>query len=769
MGCPDGDERDRLRFLAGLLHDAGKSRCSWQEYVRGQGRGVPHAFAGAMLFALCLDEFLKKWDLQLKQKIALLFLGVGLTHFLYEHHGEIPDINGEYPPWIKSFAPTDLRECDLQGILALVAQYFPELKDLADLCKLPSVLESRLQDIALRWRKWSNDALRHANKLLEEGNPYSIGARLSLQVENARLVAADRFHAAGISSKELPEEFISPGLARKAISRIEEFCLARHKVFAAAGANEHLLKTRKEWRQKAVENFVRERGSRLFTLELPTGYGKTLASLTVALKAVELGLSRRIIYVAPYLSILSQAAAEIQGSTALNVMIHHHLSALERFAEEEGEEDVLLESWRSPIVATTFNQLFRALFPSRAQHTLRLQGLKDSFVIMDEPQIITSEVWNLFLALMEAATVELNTRILLTTATLPGVEGGIFGTAVSLGKAEAVTSRFLVQVRGEGDEEYLAREAVQAFQDYGSTAVICNTVKDAAEVYQRVKELLPGEHVYFLSGRLTPLHKRARIEEIRQALGRGFRAMVVCTQVLEAGVDLSFRVVLRALPVIPSIVQAAGRCNRHGEGETGLLRVVNFLRGGETDTRCYVYRDRDQREVTNQCLAAYPVFPEEKASQVVRDFYRECFRRNTRQAVLEKILESAGGCYSVLSNIHPFGPEVPGSGIFVPGWWGSPPRTVQAALKRFRISHPREIWELYARKGFLSSLSFIERKVFMGLMNYFVVQVPAEMAGQVGEPIAGRTLLRLSYESLYKEDTGLSVVDVGDEHEAWFI
>ncbi|SHJ82020.1 CRISPR-associated helicase/endonuclease Cas3 [Desulfofundulus thermosubterraneus] len=766
MGNPQEDIYDRLRFLAGLLHDAGKSRYNWQEYIRGRGKGVPHAFAGAMLFAVCLDELIKKWDLKLKEKQALLHLGVGLVHFLYEHHGEIPDINDCYPPWTGGFVPSDLKECDLEGIFTLVRKYFPELDEKRFSF---TALDERLQEINLRWKNWFQNAWRHVDRLLESGNRYAVGARLCLQRENARLIAADRFHAAGVRVDELPEEYISPGLARQVQARIEQFCSDRKQVLTAAGADRLLLGAREKWRRKAVEAFAREWGNGVFTLELPTGYGKTLTSLSIALKAIELGLCRRIVYVAPYISILSQAATEIQGSTGLNVMTHHHISTLQRLMEEERDEDVLLESWRAPVVATTFNQLFRALFPSRAQHTLRLHGLKDSFVIVDEPQIISAGVWNLFLALMEATTAELNTKVLLTTATLPELEGGIFNSAVSLGKAEVVIARFSVEVRGEGDEEYLAREAVEAYKDYGSVAVICNTVKDAAEVYRWLIKLVPGETVYFLSGRLTPLHKKARIEEIRQALKNGSRALVVCTQVLEAGVDLSFRVVFRALPVIPSVVQAAGRCNRHGEGETGRLYVLNLLRGGETDTRNYVYRDPDQREVTDKCLTNYPVFSEDEASRVVREFYRECFRRNTHQAVLEKILEAASGYYSAPANVHPFGPEVPGYGIFVPRWWGEPPEIIKTALRKFHISRPDEIWELYASKDFLRSLSFMERKAFMGLMNHFVVQVPAEVAQEIGEPASNRSLLRLRYDSRYRDDTGLSVVDMKDEHEAWFI
>ncbi|SMB98793.1 CRISPR-associated helicase Cas3/CRISPR-associated endonuclease Cas3-HD [Thermanaeromonas toyohensis ToBE] len=776
VGRPDGDVFERLRFLAGLLHDAGKTRPGWQKYIRGHGQSVPHAFAGSMLFALCLDELLKRWDIPVKEKQAVLHLGVVLTFFLYEHHGDIPDTGQEYPPWIRRFMPGDLQDCDLKGILTLAVEYFPELEDLCKAGELSlATLERKLEAITLRWRKWSSDVQRYVGRLVERNNPYAQAARLCLQIENSRLVAADRFHAAGcILGEEKPYESISSEMAYEALQKIEEFCRARREALVAAGADEFLLEARGRWRNKAAETFVKEQGSNLFTLELPTGYGKTLTSLTVALEAVKRKLCRRIVYVAPYLSILSQAAAEIQSATGLDVMTYHHLSSFEKLGEEKAEdlerdEDIVLDSWQAPVVVTTFNQLFAALFPARAQHTLRLQGLKNSFVIVDEPQIISAGVWNLFLALMEAAAAELNLKVLLTTATLPELTGGIFGEVVSLGIAQPVVSRFRVETLGEGDEEYFACKAIEAYRSCGSVAVICNTIKDASEVYSIIKDQLGSEVVYFLSGRLTPLHKKDRIEEIRNAVNKGLQVIVVCTQVLEAGVDLSFRVVIRALPVIPSVVQAAGRCNRHGEEEIGRLYVIKLLRGNETDTRPYVYRDGDQRQVTDLCLTWYPTFSENEASQVVREFYKECFRRNTHQAVLQKLLKAAYGYHSVLRDVHPFGPEVPSCGIFVPRWWGKLDRAMEVVMRRFGISQPEDIWELYVRKDFLGSLSFTERKAFMGLMNHFVVQVPLEVAAEIGRCVPGRTILRLSEDTLYREDTGLSIVSREELNEAWFV
>lgn len=352
---------------------------------------------------------------------------------------------------------------------------------------------------------------------------------------------------------------------------------------------------------------------------------------------------------------------------------------------------------------------------------------------------------------------------------MPRTDGGVFGRVVSLGQAEPVSNRYQVEVGGIEDEHSLAEKMLKSYHTCGSTAVILNTVRDAAEVYQRVRGEVQEGELHFLSGRMTPLHKKQKIAAIKSSLEAGRDTLVVCTQVLEAGVDLSFRQLFRALPVIPSLIQAAGRVNRHGEGEKGKLFLFDFLRGGEKKTRSYVYRDGEQREVTDICLAENKMFDEATAGQMVRRYYQMCFQRNTRQAPLEKILEGARGYYTAPAGLSPFGRQVPQYGVFVPLVFGELPSEVDLAMKKFGCYSPDEIWDRYAARGFLSSLEYKDKKQFMGLMQHFIVQVPEETAREVGELVENRAILRIKGESLYSEETGLSFVTIDDEKEIWFV
>lgn len=787
MGRPDGTYAQRLRFLAGLLHDAGKALPEWQDYIRlpegERTSGRPHAFAGSMLFALAFGDLLSVWGVGRREKNFLAYLGLSLISIVYHHHAEVPNLFQDLPPWQATFSPKELLGCDLPGLMALVVKYFPELARLKD--ELASGrYELAFASLAAAWPGWQNLALRYVASQ-QAANVYADSARLCLSTlaTNHGLIAGDRFHAAGLPVPLPAATGVSPAEASEARQRLEIFCTGRQEHLQAKGADKRLLAKREACRQAALATLRREgENYRFYTLELPTGYGKTLTAVSLALEAIAQGWCRRAIYVAPYLSILSQAAAEIAAATGLEVLVHHHLSALERYRPEgeegegEGErEGILHDSWLAPVVATTYNQFFRALFPARSQHTLRLGGLREAWVIVDEPQTMAAPSWNPFLAMLEAACAEFGCRVLFVTATMPELGGGLMeASALSLGREQPLFSRYRVRYLGQLAEDGVASQAVAAYQEHGAVAVILNTIKDAAEVYVRIKEELarkglPEQDLYFLSGRLTPLHKRQRIRQIGSALEAGKGALVVCTQVLEAGVDLSFRVVLRALPVLPSLVQAAGRCNRHGEGEPGEVMVFDFRRAGEEDTRRFVYRDPVQREVTNDILlGGHPAFEEAEAGAVVSSFYRECFRRNTNRATLEKIVQAANGHWRELADLAPFGAEMPEYGIFVPLAWEMP-EPVARGMRHFGIRSPEELWEHYVARGFLASLGPEERRRFMALMYQFMVQVPRDVAEEVGSPAKGRAILRLRYPSRYQEDIGLSLVPTEEAYEEQFI
>ena len=160
------------------------------------------------------------------------------------------------------------------------------------------------------------------------------------------------------------------------------------------GANPDLVRARGDVRKSARSTYTARPDAKVYSLLLPTGYGKTLTGCAWHLRDARTGHRRCIIYVAPYLSILSQAAAEIRNSSGLEVFVHHHMTTAEL---DDSDPYDALDTWQTPVLATTFNQLFRPCSLAGAEQCLRIPALDGAFLFIDEPQIVDVTVWNLFL------------------------------------------------------------------------------------------------------------------------------------------------------------------------------------------------------------------------------------------------------------------------------------------------------------------------------------------------------------------------------------
>ncbi|MFZ5633832.1 MAG: CRISPR-associated helicase Cas3' [Bacillota bacterium] len=773
FGCGDyrGERQEQLKFLAGLLHDAGKAQSSWQSYIGGEGPRVPHSSFGAALFTFFAYKLIGTWSPRRKEKRELYFLSHKLARDINDHHGELHDLTDEViwytaGSWLDSSV---LKSVDITGLSELIEGYFPGL------AIVPEELFNWLKNVNYDWERLFNEAKSRINDLLDEAeDEHSAAAALCLRRFTASFIAADRYHAAG-----LHETVLQPAEARKALDRLNTYCRVKAKSALASGqASERMVGLRQAAQDASFKKYLDEKPSkRIFALTLPTGVGKTFTALRISLAACAAGECRRIIYVAPYLSILSQAAGEIASSSDLEVMQHHHLSLVDQKGAADGTEMdeqffLAVESWQAPVVATTFNQFFRALFPRRAQQSMRLDSCAKAFLIIDEPQIIDGKVWNLFLRMLDAATREYQMQAMFVTATLPPLEKGLTLPVARLAPEKLdVPGRYIVCLtNGPLDEQGVAELAAEDLKRTGSVAVVMNTVRDAAQVYQVVKNLVhDGTAVFNLSGCMTPLHKAKRIEEISCFLACGYPTVVVCTQILEAGVDLSFRSVLRALPVIPAVAQVAGRANRHFTGDKARVIVFPFRRGGEMDTRKFVYREKESVTATDEVLNQYNRGWEEVATpEIVCRYYKHALDINPKTAFLGKLSEAAVGRWSSLAGIEPFGADYPQLSIFIP--WGEHFLSwrMRQLLYRYSPHGTKGLFEKYLDKDFRSNLSFFERKQFMALMQQFVVQISTKYV-DFASIFPDNPIGIINKQELYLDDTGLAHLYDNDDFTSCII
>lgn len=754
-GVADGTMEDRLAFLAGLLHDAAKAQSHWQDYIRGHcKKGPSHAPLGAALFAFCADSIINLCDENPVERQRLRDIALDWTRAIYNHHGELDNLD-TIPPWERSTSVNNLRAaltcCDSKGLFMFIADHFPNMK--ADAKQFGEWLEQFAEKWERRYRFDRNSVLRKQLQLQTNSDNYSISAFRFPQVAS-RLIRADRYHVGKFHKSYLQSEE-----AEKAINHLVAVCRTKASESLNNGADPALVKLRQNIQKEAVTKYQLNADSTFFTLLLPTGYGKTLTSLRIALEACRSGRCKRVVYVAPYLSILSQAAQEMMNSSGLEVFQHHHLS----LAEIADDEDVdVLDTWQAPLLATTFNQFFRSLFPSRAQECLRIDALQQAFIIIDEPQIIDASVWNIFLRGLAANSYHWQCNILFATATLPPLALGLGQNPIPLAPEQVRWgNRFALDVI---NEPLSADDVVDYVCHIGKSqrkiAVVLNSVSDAAYVYRLLQNRKKFKNVYCLTAMMLPSHKAAIIRNIREKLKINDSTVAVCTQILEAGVDLSFRSILRALPVLPSIAQTAGRVNRHGESNRATISVFPFVRENGVDVRKYVYRNETARRQTDALLNENRNLNEEDMGHVLDIYYRRCWEENRNEACLAKFEQAACGHWSELAGLEPFDSGANREDIFVPLENIELNPAMCQLLTKFAPEGAGQLLCKYQDRVFRKSTTFIERKRFMSLLQQFIVPIPRKIASHIADQI-NPWLWRLLNNEDYSSETGLAhLIDI---------
>lgn len=318
----------------------------------------------------------------------------------------------------------------------------------------------------------------------------------------------------------------------------------------------------------------------IFTLTVPTGGGKTLSSMAFALHhAVKHG-KRRVLYVIPYTSIIEQTADEFRRIFGGAVIEHHSNLDIADNTKETPQSRLACENWDAPVVVTTSVQFFESLFASRTSRCRKLHNIVGSVVILDEAQLLPPEFLYPILHTMRELVARYGVTLVLCTATQPalgerespsfrfkGLPAGmeIVEDPLDLHKqfkrVEVLVPESLTEPRSWED---LARE----LQEHGSVLCIVNRRDDARTLW----ELMPGS-TFHLSALMCGAHRSAQISQIKDRLKQGIPTRVISTQLVEAGVDVDFPVVYRALAGLDSIAQAAGRCNREGKLDRGKVLV----------------------------------------------------------------------------------------------------------------------------------------------------------------------------------------------------
>lgn len=340
-------------------------------------------------------------------------------------------------------------------------------------------------------------------------------------------------------------------------------------------SNTPLRQARSRIQQQAFDNSVNK--SHISILDMPTGSGKTLCSLKLALESGK----KRIIYVIPYTSIIEQTANKFEKmfGDVLPVLQHHSNYSYDGGTEEEKKTAEKLkrtcENWDAPLIITTSVQFFQSIYHYKGSALRKLHNLRDSVIVFDEIHLIPTELLRPCLKAVGYITKYLNSEALFLSATMPDYSKLFDKFLPDVNYNKLVTDRTNFKYFKKCEYKDKGKTTLETIAENASRCknalIVVNTKKTAAELYN----LVQGEK-YHLSANMTPAHRSRVIEAVRKKLENGEHITVVSTSLVEAGVDLDFSTVFRQLSGLDSILQAGGRCNREGRDDKGYVYVFDI-------------------------------------------------------------------------------------------------------------------------------------------------------------------------------------------------
>jgi len=524
--------------LAGVLHDLGKYADLFQARLRGEAKGLDHWSPGAWL---ALSEF---------QAVAAA-LAIQGHHIGLQQGGN--------------------------GALRMMKQATPNTSRLSD--EDFSRLKARLVADGLLAEKPTNPVIS-----VKVGFQSQISSMLDVRMLFSCLTDADFLDTeAHFEGDEQGKRYREAGPklnAAQALTALDHYMSG--KIRSVNKADKSVLDAR-----NALWNMVTTAAAAvpgLLTLTAPTGSGKTLAMLKFALEHVRRNGLKRIVLVVPFLSIIEQTA-EIYRSVFQNfpgnfVLEHHSLAGLgseeatgDAEAAAERARRLLAENWDAPIIITTNVQLLESLFSNRPSACRKLHNLMESVIMFDEAQTLPQSLAVPTLAALSHLSRTYRTTVLFATATQPAFDAldGAVAKLVYTGwrpveaapdhaRLYGALRRYEVDWPDQGESKKWTTLAAEIRAEEQVLCVV-NLKSHAAALLEEMKH---DEAVFHLSTNLCALHRRAVLDEVRARLKSGQSCRLISTQCIEAGVDVDFPVVYRALAPLDAIAQAAGRCNREG-------------------------------------------------------------------------------------------------------------------------------------------------------------------------------------------------------------
>lgn len=589
---------------AAILHDMGKYGEPFQEYMKNilkngdkaQHKQIDHSSAGGLLAE----------DITRNAAVSNL-----ISTTIYSHHGLLDCIDMESGEFLAE--KRRKKELDFEIVKK---RYFQE----QDREEVHSLLVNAHKDMKVLYQGLKTVLEREGKDNAYGSLDFYLGLyeRLMLSL----LIDSDWSDTASAMNREpLPERMSEEDTLHAWEEITAHFTIYMEEV-KKKGSHSPLDKYRTEISNACYEA-SQETGER-YRLTVPTGAGKTLSSLRFALNRAEKYRKQHIFYIAPFNSILEQNAEEIRlAAGGDKYVLEHHCNVVNEDPEQEEAYRKLTENWDCPIIATTAVQLLNTLFSGEKSCIRRMYTLCNSILIFDEVQAIPTKCTELFHLAVNFLTEFCNTTVVLCSATQPSLaplaENNILKCKEMTSNTEKYAEAFRrVVIEDKTDMipggmkiEDIKSFTWRAFREYRQVLVIVNTKPAALRLYEALhSDENPDCELYHLSTNMCPENRADELKAIKRALHDRKQIICISTSVAEAGIDFSFGCVIRSLAGLDSIVQAAGRCNRHKERPEGPGKVFIIKVSADVEHMEQMWEMRRAQEASARLLYEYHQSPE---------------------------------------------------------------------------------------------------------------------------------------------------------------
>lgn len=678
-----------LSFLLGVLHDLGKCKESFQLRILGlNNKNINHSSAGAMYLREKLHELRAEIDERDLNEACryreIMFYVITAHHGVYDTIGEGHNIAGKFISRIDDRMAFKEDECAIEKEIRhfvkkeLEPSIFKELNLSFDELVLRALKE--MKDIVLKIKLIVPDNAADNIKIRTRKAYEGFLTRLLLSI----LKASDCFDSMQFAN----EKKITPLKKEKLKEIFDEYHIAtenRAKTFAEKVDISPLYMARTQLSALAKEHALRQKQG-VSQFEMPTGAGKTEAGLRYGVSNIEKFDKGRLIYMAPFLSIVEQSAQSIKNVVGDEFCLEHHSNIVsdeyetgydEVWDETNLDEQLYLplsyvtDYWDAAIIVTTMVQFYDTLSGGKAANICRFCKLIDSTIIIDEIQSLPVNHIYCFNLMLNFLSQIMNANILLCSATQPPFddenrldypirftsEKKVIPSNEKLKELDMELIEYSVFERskvfpawtgienGEDMELDDVLELLHEQMEWGNSALcILNTKAAVKALFEKVRESFPEAKVFYLTTNLCAAHRLDRINEIRETLKsirkgdsiKQDKLICVTTSLIEAGVDVDFDVVLRSVTGADAIEQARGRCNREGLLHEG--GRVFILRLKEDNTNVKGLRDIYKRGEITTTFAEKQIEEGKETlnmRELTEEFYNKYFLENSGEMILK--------------------------------------------------------------------------------------------------------------------------------------